>query len=56
MLNNQEKDPTMNRQLLMKGCKIINDKLIERVGGLPMVLMDLLMEMGYKPLVEVHIK
>lgn len=56
MLNNQEKDPTMNRQLLTKGCKNTKDRLIERAGGLPMVLMDLLMETGYKPLVEVHIK
>lgn len=56
MLNSQEKDPTMNRRLLMKGCKITKDRLIERVGGRPMVLMGLLMEMGYKLLVEVHIK
>lgn len=40
----------------MKECKSTNDRLIGRVGGLLMVLMGLLMEMVYKPLVEVHIR
>jgi len=56
MLNNQGKDLTMSRHLSMKGCKSTGDKLIVRVDGLPMVLMDLQMEMVYKPLVEVHTK
>lgn len=56
MHNNQERGPIMSRQLLVRGCKNTKDRLIERVGGLPMVLTDLLMEMVYKPLAEVHIK
>jgi hypothetical protein len=40
----------------MKECKNTNGILIERVGWLVMVLMDLLMEMVYKPSVEVHIR
>jgi hypothetical protein len=56
MLNNQEKGLTMSRQLSMRGCKSTRGRLIVRVDGLPMVLMDLQMEMVYKPLVEVHTK
>lgn len=56
MPNNQERGPLMRWQLLVRGCKITKDRLIERVGGLPMVLADLLMEMVFKPLAEVHIK
>ena len=56
MLNSREKGPIMSRQLSMKGCKSTNGRLIEKAGGLQMVLMDLLMEMVYKPLVEVHTK
>lgn len=56
MHNNQEKGPITSRRLLMRGCKSTNGRLIERVGGLPTALMDLLMEMVYKLLVEVHIK
>jgi hypothetical protein len=56
MHNSQERGLTMSRPLLMRGCKIIKGRWIERVGGLPMVQMDLLMEMVYKPLVEVHTK
>lgn len=56
MRNNREKGPIMSRRLLMRGCKSINGRLIERVGGLPTVLMDLLMEMVYKPLAGVLIK
>lgn len=53
MRNNQESGPTTSRQLLMKGCRNISDRLIGRVGGLPMVLMDLLMERVDKQLAEV---
>lgn len=56
MLSNQEKGQIMNKQLSMKECRITNGRLIERVDGLKMVLMGLLMEMVYKLLVEVHIK
>jgi len=56
MLNNQEKGPIMNRQLLMKECKSTKDKLIERVGGYPTDLMSPLMVMVYKQLAEVRIK
>lgn len=56
MPNNQEKGPTMSRLLLVSGCKSTRGRLIGRVGGHPMVLMDPLMEMVFKPLVEVHIK
>lgn len=56
MLNNQKRDPTMNRQLLMRGCKNIKDRLIERADGLQMVRMDLQMEMESKPLGGVHIR
>lgn len=56
MHNNQEKGLTMSRLPLMKGCKIIKGRWIERVGGLPMVQMGLLMEMVYKLSVEVHTK
>lgn len=40
----------------MKECKSIKDKLIERVGGILMDLMDFLMVTVYKLLVEVYIK
>lgn len=56
MHNNQEKGPIMSRRLSMRGCRSFKGRLIERVGGLLMALTDLLMEMVYKPLVEVHIK
>jgi hypothetical protein len=56
MHNSQEKGLTMSRQLLVKGCKTTKGRWIAKVGGLPMVRMDLLMEMVYKPLVEVHTK
>lgn len=56
MLSNQEKGPTMSRQLLVKECRSTKDKLIERVGFAPMDLMGPLMVMEYKQLVEVHIK
>lgn len=56
MHNNQEKGPNMNRQPLMKRCKSSKDRLIEKAGGLQMVLMGLLMETVYKPLAEAHIK
>lgn len=56
MLSNQKIDPTMSRQLLMKGCKNIKDRSIEKAGGLQMVRMGLLMGMEYKPLGGVHIR
>ena len=56
MHNNQEKGPTMSKQLLMKECKSTKGKLIKKAGGHQMVRIDLQMEMAYKQLVEVHIK
>lgn len=56
MHNNQEKGPTMNWQILMRECKSTKGRLIEKAGCLQMVLMDLLMGMAYKQLVEVLIK
>lgn len=56
MHNNQEKGPIMSKRLLMRGCRSSKGRLTERVGGLPMALMDLPMEMVYKQLAEVHIK
>lgn len=52
MHNNPEKDQIMNKQHLMKRCKSTKDRLIERAGGVQMVLMDHRMEMAYRRLVE----
>lgn len=52
MHNNPEKDQIMNKQHLMKRCRSTKDRLIERAGGVQMVLMDHQMEMAYKRSVE----
>ena len=56
MHNSPERDQIMNKQHLTRRCRSTKDRLIERAGMVQTVLMDPLMEMAYKRLVEAHTK